>query len=76
MELTEQTAAGHLLAGVQALRWRERRGELNLQTLSAGVQGLVGQVAQRCAYVDEDRPLERELREVMGLIRDRGLEVG
>ncbi|XHO64298.1 Histidine ammonia-lyase [Burkholderia gladioli] len=58
--LTEQVAAAHVLATVQAVRLR-RRIEPATQ-LPAALRGLVEEIDRVSPLVEEDRPLEAELR--------------
>jgi histidine ammonia-lyase len=69
LELTEQVAAAHTLAAVQAVRLRCR---LNPSTqVPAPVQAFIDRVGAQSAFVDEDRPLEADLR-ALTLAIERG----
>ncbi|HTH74250.1 MAG TPA: aromatic amino acid ammonia-lyase [Trinickia sp.] len=71
IELTEQVAAAHTLAAVQAARLR-----LSVTAgavLTAPLARFVERVGGLSAFVDEDRPLERDLRELTQCIADGGL---
>lgn len=60
LELTEQVTAAVLLAGLQGLRLRQTiDGPLGL---SPALERMVEQLAVYGTFVDEDRPLEAELR--------------
>jgi len=69
LELTEQVAAAHLLAVVQAVRLRHEREEIGLEGLSPEAADFFSQVSEGFAKVVEDRPLEQELRAAMEQIR-------
>ena len=72
-ELTEQVLAAALLAGVQAVDLRIRKGELELENLSAELQDLFQKLRKISHFVDEDRPLEADLRELVKQIEDKKL---
>lgn len=69
LQLTEQVAAAELLAVCQGLEIRERRGELLAETLPQGVRQFKEQVCEAFDFLDEDRPLEGELRHMVELIQ-------
>ncbi|WP_179402102.1 aromatic amino acid lyase [Burkholderia guangdongensis] len=60
LALTEQVAAAHVLAAVQAVRLR-MRVDPGTQ-LSDALRAFVDDVGRLSPFVDEDRPLEAELR--------------
>ncbi len=62
MELTEQVAVATLLAALQGLELRMRNGELKIESLPQGVVEILNSVRSRAAFVEEDRPLESDLR--------------
>jgi len=70
LELTEQVAAACVLASVQALRIRIKRGELTPDK-TRGVADLLAQVSEAVPFLGEDRQLEGELRETVRGIRER-----
>jgi histidine ammonia-lyase len=65
--LTEQTLAAGLLAAAQALKLRLNKGELP-EKAAAGVQETCGQVFSFFEFLEDDRPLEKELRKAVELI--------
>ncbi|MFT0737316.1 HAL/PAL/TAL family ammonia-lyase [Ralstonia wenshanensis] len=70
LELTEQVAAAHTLAAVQAVRLR---CQLDPSTqVPAPVQAFVERISVMSAFVSEDRPLETDLR-TLTLAIERGL---
>lgn len=71
LQLTEQVVSASLLAAIQALGIRHRRGELELGHLTSELQGFVAQLQTQHALVVEDRPLEQELRTLIGQIQQR-----
>lgn len=71
LELTEQVAAAHLLACVQAVRLRLEHSSLTECELSDTVRHFLSQVAEEFAPVIEDRPLEHELRAAVASINAR-----
>jgi histidine ammonia-lyase len=58
LELTEQAAAGHVIACVQALRLRLRDGGLSEDMLGAGVRGFIAQAGATATFIEEDAPLD------------------
>jgi histidine ammonia-lyase len=68
IELVEQVAAACLMAVTQACNIRHRDHGLAAAKLKP-VQATIDQVNAAFAFLDDDRPLEGELRRVIGLIR-------
>jgi histidine ammonia-lyase len=68
--LTEQTLSAALLAAAQALKLRLDRGELSRETI-AGVAETFGQVFSFYDFLEDDRPLDRDLRKTMEHIGNR-----
>jgi len=62
LELTEQVASASLLAATQALELRKQQGELDESHLSPALQAMQGSVLKDFEVVNEDRPLENDLR--------------
>ncbi len=75
LELTEQVAAACLLAAVQALRLRRRNGDLDEAHLSESLRKMTGDVSSSFALLEEDRPLEGDLRLVIDQIRRQRWEL-
>jgi histidine ammonia-lyase len=71
LELTEQVAAAHTLAAVQGVRLRRALG--GAVALPAALERFVERVSALSAFVDEDRPLEADLRALTALIADGAL---
>jgi len=72
LELTEQVAAALILAGVQGVALRGRDDAL---ALTAPVAAFCADVGQRVPFLDEDRPLENELRATVAAIHNRSWEL-
>ena len=72
--LTEQVAAAHTLAVCQGLSLREKVNAVPLE-LKPELQAFRRQIAELSPFIDEDRPLEMELRALMRLIRDGRVEL-
>jgi histidine ammonia-lyase len=62
VELTEQVAAAHIIACVQAVRLRLRDGGLKEAELGERIAGFLAAAAEIAPFVDEDAPLDRSLR--------------
>lgn len=69
LTLTEQCMAALLFATTQALWLRERQGELVIQELSAALQATLTAMARDFTLVEEDRPLENELRALLARLQ-------
>ena len=67
LELTEQVAAAHLLACSQALKLRQRAGELTAAMITPGVTTLM----QLAPLIEEDAPLDKRLTELTSAIARR-----
>jgi histidine ammonia-lyase len=67
LELTSQVAAASLLASAQALRLRLDSGETAPSAL-AGVEETCRQVFSYYAFLEDDRPLDTDLRKTVALI--------
>ena len=71
IELCEQVCAATMLATVQGIQLRRQRGELSDDTMTEPVKEFFTQVRAVSEFVNEDRPLEGDLREVIQLIRQK-----
>ena len=69
LELCEQVAAASLLAVVQGIDLRKNKGQLSDSELSEPLKNTCDKVREISAFVNEDRPLELELRNMVDLIR-------
>jgi histidine ammonia-lyase len=67
LELTEQVAAAHTIACAQALKLRQRQGEISAAMLPAGV----GALMETAPLIEEDAPLDRILAELTQAIARR-----
>ncbi|MDR0562262.1 MAG: aromatic amino acid ammonia-lyase [Spirochaetaceae bacterium] len=74
IELTGQTLSAGLLGAAQALHLRLRQGELAEASL-AGLAETYRQVFSYFAPLEEDRPLEKDLRTTAALIEQRFFSV-
>lgn len=75
LELTEQVAAAVAMATVQGVTLRQRESEDNTIQLPVAITQFMAQVTQYSPFLDEDRPLEQELRVITGLIREGAWEL-
>lgn len=71
LQLTEQVAAGTLLAAVQGVELRLREHDLELTELAPELAGFIEQVRSHSPFLAEDRPLEGELRSLIAAIQDQ-----
>ena len=72
IQLAEQVAAAALLAAVQALRIRLDRQEIPSQKME-GVQDSYQDVSSYFTPLEDDRPLERDLRTTLERIRSKSI---
>ena len=70
LELAEQVFAASLIASVQAIDLRQKSGALPSEKLKH-VQETLDQVHEKFVFLQEDRPLEKDLRLFVDLIRER-----
>ena len=70
LQLTEQVAAAHTLATYQAYVLRQGL-QTNQAALTQNVQGFLDDISQNFSIVEEDRPLEKELRDFVALIQNQ-----
>ncbi|HSI38103.1 MAG TPA: aromatic amino acid ammonia-lyase [Methylotenera sp.] len=68
LQLTEQVAAAHLLATVQGVSLRQDFTDAPA-VLNPQISAFIQDVRQYSPFLDEDRPLETELRKMTELIR-------
>ncbi|HEY4127602.1 MAG TPA: aromatic amino acid ammonia-lyase [Gammaproteobacteria bacterium] len=71
LELTEQVAAGCLAAASQALEIRRRKGARAPSHMQTDISAMHDDVFGLCPFVEEDRPLEHELRRLCAAIGER-----
>ena len=70
LELTEQVAAALTMAGVQGVTLRLAADDGVLTELQPEVEGFIKQINKHSAFLDEDRPLDAELRTMTDLIKN------
>ena len=73
LELTEQVAAALALAGAQGVILRRRLPDEKPVGLTPEIENFVEGISQR--FVDEDRALEGDLREMTAMIQERHWEL-
>ena len=73
LQLTEQVAAAHVLAVAQAieLRRREAGDDEGLAAMSVAARDFAQSIMAEFSFLDEDRPLEHELRGMVDMIQHR-----
>lgn len=71
LELTEQVAAAELLSVCQALEIRLRKNEIDEASLNKDLLSFKKNIFESFNFLDEDRPLESNLREMTQAIRDQ-----
>lgn len=71
LQLTEQVAAACVLASTQALEIRLRQHDLSPDMLSPALRSMKNAVESHFHFVEEDRPLETDLRHTIHQIQHR-----
>ncbi|MEX1154005.1 aromatic amino acid lyase, partial [Parvibaculum sp.] len=71
MELTEQVAAAHSIACIQALRLRLRSGEIAAKDLEGPLAAFAGMLQGAVPFIEEDRPIDLLLGELCAGIEHR-----
>ncbi|MES1991338.1 MAG: aromatic amino acid ammonia-lyase [Pseudomonadota bacterium] len=74
LELTEQVAAAHCVACLQALRLRQRDGDIVTDDLSPALTGFVAELGSLVPFIDEDRPLDAVLRHLCATFTDQSFD--
>lgn len=71
LQLTEQVVAASLLAVQQGVQLRINQGELHNTSLTADIQQMLKQLQHDYPLLQEDRPLEHSLRQLIGQIQQQ-----
>ena len=69
LELTEQVAASSLLAAHQTIDIRSKSGDINLCRINSNLANQHDNIMSEFQFVDEDRPLEEDIRKHIAHIR-------
>lgn len=75
LQLTEQVAAGALLAATQGVVLRKRQGEIDDSNLSQAHHTFLAEIQKEFSFVDRDRPLDKSLRQFVGLIQEEAWDL-
>ncbi len=71
LALTEQVAAACLLAAFQALELRKRMDGAESLEISRDLEAMWADCQAEFPFLDEDRPLEKELRKFVAMIQEK-----
>ena len=71
LELTEQVASAVLMASAQGVELRLQRGELKAESLATAISTTREEVFSRFDLLEEDRPLENDLRNFVDCIQQQ-----
>jgi histidine ammonia-lyase len=74
IELTEQVLAAVMLGAAQAWELRSRQPTPPTTPLQPRVQSFQDHIRKLSAFVDEDRPLDDDLRSVLNAIRRQDIQ--
>ncbi len=75
LELSEQVAAGTALAGAQGLQLRKIQGQLQEATIGRTLSQFQASVFSEVKFIEEDRPLDKDLRNLVAQIRQKKWEL-
>ena len=75
LELTEQVAAAAAFASAQALELRMQAGELASDTIGQSLLDFKHNFLNAAPFVEEDRPLDKNLRHLVSMIKERKWEL-
>lgn len=75
LQLSEQVAAGHVIACHQAIRLRQRSGELVRQDFSSPLAATLAIFEGKVPFIDEDHPLDEVLRLLCADMSDQRLRI-
>ncbi|MBU3070638.1 aromatic amino acid ammonia-lyase [Aestuariicella sp. G3-2] len=71
LQLTEQVASAALLATCQGVELRIRQQELSADSLAPALANTIEQVRQISPFLNEDRALDKELRQTVSAIQNQ-----
>lgn len=71
LELSEQVAAAVLLASFQGIELRLKLNRLDLKHIPKIIQDHFHSFREKIAFLAEDRPLDKDLRSLLNLIRNK-----
>jgi len=74
LQLTEQVAAASLLAACQGVELRQPSAA-NDPTLTGGIATTLAEIRRTYPFLDEDRALDKELRQLIASIQQQGLSL-
>ena len=69
LELTEQVAAAHIIATVQAMDIRMRAGEISDSDLVPAMSQMRESVRELCPFIQDDRELDTDLRTLVDRVK-------
>jgi len=75
LELTEQVLVAGLLSAAQALDLRQQDADFDQAALTPALLDMCASIREHVAKVDEDRPLEADLRLMLTLVRRKHWEL-
>jgi histidine ammonia-lyase len=75
LELTEQVVVAGLLSAAQALDLREADSSFDHAAITPVLAGMRDSIREQVAKVEEDRPLEADLRHMLALVRRKHWEL-
>lgn len=75
LELTEQVLVAGLLSAAQALDLRQQDPDFDQAALTPTLLAMRDSIREQVAKVEEDRPLESDLRHMLALVRGKHWEL-
>lgn len=74
LQLTEQVAAACLLAACQGVELRQRDDE-NAFAVQGGIAATLAEIRRDYPFLNEDRALDKELRQLVARVQQQGLSL-
>jgi len=71
LELSEQVAAANIIAVVQALRLRQRKGQLSEAAIGPRIAGFLAHLEDVVPFIDDDMPLDEPLHRLVAFIQSQ-----
>lgn len=71
LELTEQVVAAQMIATLQAVRLRERKGQLSSKDYAPQLLEFIKEISEIIPFIDEDQRLDTLLKEIVLNIQNR-----
>ncbi len=75
LELSEQTAAALLMATTQAIRLRQKQGEINISKLNKSITNIINTIGVEFPLLENDRELDTTIINITNKIKSKFFEL-